>query len=551
MAITIADALYLLEAHSVSTVHRWLRAHPSSAPYLSGDTFRAMADHVLDMDGSIDPRRVIRGDIVFVETERLPGFIASVLPRVTERFVLITHSGDDPVDESSVGLADDGRIARWFAQNVLCRHSKVTPIPIGLESRWRHNNGVLDDFRLLARRPVAKRPRILYGFNVITNPEERGLALESLRRARAADEYMRTNARAYRKKLSEYCFVASPPGHGVDCHRTWEALYLGVVPIVKRSPLYDGFPGLPILVVDDWRELEELGEDRLSELYNRLHVAPEGIEQVWERYWASAVRAARREARESIVGAPVGRASNSQRRPDHVNWRKVPLVSSEIEQIYREHVLPKKNRAYLDKYERLPVHLNDRKWRWEGKDLPRVFALLEFREFVQTKNLRFRNVLSLNGSSDPEYEYLSCDQITNYDYEQDPARYDLHSLDLGRKDFDFFMANQTLEHLYDPALALRNVHAHLVTGGMFYANAPAINIPHSTPFHYYTGFTPVGLGCLVRQAGFRILDIGFWGNIHYAEFILNKRCWPDYRLLRKYGSQFGREAIVWIFAVKE
>ena len=38
------------------------------------------------------------------------------------------------------------------------------------------------------------------------------------------------------------------PGFGQDCHRTWEALYLGVVPVVSRtcltdhSDLYDGLP---------------------------------------------------------------------------------------------------------------------------------------------------------------------------------------------------------------------------------------------------------------------------------------------------------------------
>jgi hypothetical protein len=32
-------------------------------------------------------------------------------------------------------------------------------------------------------------------------------------------------------------YVASPRGNGLDCHRFWEGLYLGVTPIVERSPL--------------------------------------------------------------------------------------------------------------------------------------------------------------------------------------------------------------------------------------------------------------------------------------------------------------------------
>ena len=44
------------------------------------------------------------------------------------------------------------------------------------------------------------------------------------------------------KKQTEYAFVISPHGGGYDCHRTWEALVLGCIPIVKTSKidiLYD------------------------------------------------------------------------------------------------------------------------------------------------------------------------------------------------------------------------------------------------------------------------------------------------------------------------
>ena len=36
---------------------------------------------------------------------------------------------------------------------------------------------------------------------------------------------------------SKYAFVLSPRGRGLDCHRTWEALCLGCIPIVKKSPI--------------------------------------------------------------------------------------------------------------------------------------------------------------------------------------------------------------------------------------------------------------------------------------------------------------------------
>ena len=52
-------------------------------------------------------------------------------------------------------------------------------------------------------------------------------------------------------------FVLSPPGVGPDCFRTWEALYLGAVPIVIKSHWPFNHIQLPVLVVDSFENLEE------------------------------------------------------------------------------------------------------------------------------------------------------------------------------------------------------------------------------------------------------------------------------------------------------
>ena len=54
------------------------------------------------------------------------------------------------------------------------------------------------------------------------------------------------------KELASYKFAISPEGNGIDCHRTWECLYLGVIPIVKNSNPMSYFKELPILFVDDY-----------------------------------------------------------------------------------------------------------------------------------------------------------------------------------------------------------------------------------------------------------------------------------------------------------
>lgn len=63
----------------------------------------------------------------------------------------------------------------------------------------------------------------------------------------------------YWEQLWQSKFVASPEGNGIDCHRTYEALWCGCIPIVERAhqkhvrELYG--ENVPILWTDDYSEI--------------------------------------------------------------------------------------------------------------------------------------------------------------------------------------------------------------------------------------------------------------------------------------------------------
>jgi hypothetical protein len=57
------------------------------------------------------------------------------------------------------------------------------------------------------------------------------------------------------RNMSDYAFVLSPFGNGMDCHRTWEALLCGCIPIVRSSVFNELFDGLPVLIVDKWANI--------------------------------------------------------------------------------------------------------------------------------------------------------------------------------------------------------------------------------------------------------------------------------------------------------
>jgi hypothetical protein len=89
---------------------------------------------------------------------------------------------------------------------------------------------------------------------------------------------------------SKYAFVLSPHGNGLDCHRTWEALCLGCIPIVKTSALDPMYVGLPVLILDDWYQANETMLAQKLEELTPLFSSPECQEKLHLNYWMERIR---------------------------------------------------------------------------------------------------------------------------------------------------------------------------------------------------------------------------------------------------------------------
>jgi len=78
----------------------------------------------------------------------------------------------------------------------------------------------------------------------------------------------------YQKTLTEYKFVVSPEGNGIDCHRHYEALLAGCIPIVEDNPLIrEKYKGCPILYTKDYSEITiEYLEKVYSEMIDQKYV---------------------------------------------------------------------------------------------------------------------------------------------------------------------------------------------------------------------------------------------------------------------------------------
>ena len=69
------------------------------------------------------------------------------------------------------------------------------------------------------------------------------------------------------RRNRHYPLWLSPRGNGLDSHRTWEALYLDAIPIVWHSTLDSLYTNLPIIVINDWSEInEDIFRSKLHEI---------------------------------------------------------------------------------------------------------------------------------------------------------------------------------------------------------------------------------------------------------------------------------------------
>ena len=72
----------------------------------------------------------------------------------------------------------------------------------------------------------------------------------------------------YFEALPTYKFVISPEGNGIDCHRHYESLLAGSIPIIEHNPLTEEkYKGCPVLFTVDYSEITE---EYLISKYNKM-----------------------------------------------------------------------------------------------------------------------------------------------------------------------------------------------------------------------------------------------------------------------------------------
>ncbi|TRY74062.1 hypothetical protein TCAL_11519 [Tigriopus californicus] len=231
------------------------KGHPSASYYLVDGLWVLKGDRKLPLE----KRKHIpsNGDVIFIKTDFLERIAGTFLARLNTSFILITHNSafSVPRGSKSMQLLDHPKLIRWFAQNPRINHPNLEAIPIGLENQRFHYAGFLPNleksFKLISRiyDPAdtgthRTKPNTLYlNFNP-THNNIRYVAQHYLIKM----GYQKSEIKPlleYHRDLGKSRFVVSPPGVGEDCHRTWEAILFGTIPIVWNSTLWNLFQQSP------------------------------------------------------------------------------------------------------------------------------------------------------------------------------------------------------------------------------------------------------------------------------------------------------------------
>jgi hypothetical protein len=210
--------------------------------------------------------------------------------------VFITHNSDYEINDFL--LLNGPKFNFWFAQNKNVINDRIIPIPIGIENIKLNTSaasnaglyssevkGALYKSQLLEKYnsyDLEKQNLVYMNFNPNTFPKERNKVIELFSNKDWVIKTSNLNIEKLYFDISSSKFVFSPRGNGIDCHRTWEALYLKTIPIVKNSIHMENFKDLPIFFIDSW---DEITEEKLNFFYEKVKNTLYNLDKLKISYW--------------------------------------------------------------------------------------------------------------------------------------------------------------------------------------------------------------------------------------------------------------------------
>jgi hypothetical protein len=245
-------------------------------------------------------------DTVYVHVDNMNDFNTKI-QNTPYKFILVSGDGDMTFPENTgdyTKLLNNNNLIHAFIQNCSISHEKITHLPLGInyhtlsekDYSWGLQSSATEQDNELKNiqdtlKPFGVRRRKCFSnfhFNIGDKKYsyDRKDAIEEIPTELMYYQPKELSRKETWEQQKEYAFVISPHGGGLDCHRQWEALCLGCIPIVKKSPIDSIYADLPVLIVDEWSDITE---DLLNSTIERFNRRSFNYDRLLLRYWVDKI----------------------------------------------------------------------------------------------------------------------------------------------------------------------------------------------------------------------------------------------------------------------
>lgn len=185
------------------------------------------------------------------------------------KFCIFTNLEDTPITDDVHSRIPDNVVAIYGA-NAIGYGGKVHPFPYGVQRILHSSDNRIGILQTYMGKKVSPKKLLYINHAEHTNISERGNIREMFANKKYCTIGERVHYEMYCQQILEHKFMICPEGNGVDCHRNWEVLYLGRVPIMKRTDyLEELYKNYPVLWVDDFANITKTMLTENNHLYKQ------------------------------------------------------------------------------------------------------------------------------------------------------------------------------------------------------------------------------------------------------------------------------------------
>ena len=176
---------------------------------------------------------------LFIYTHILSDFVENILFKLSPKlsYTIYLHNSDHGLEDdiNFQKLLDCKHIKKVYAQNINCNYNeKFSLLPIGLaNSMWSHGN-ILSLYTTMKNSYYLNKTKNLY---ININPNTFSYRLQVLNEVNNERFTISSGKpfKEYLQELSTHRFSLCVRGNGISCHRDYESLYLGVIPVIINN----------------------------------------------------------------------------------------------------------------------------------------------------------------------------------------------------------------------------------------------------------------------------------------------------------------------------